>query len=77
MHYLEVWQNRNFLQWVNCVQMVKLIPKAAERAARDAWSHLRSTEGNWRFVLIGLEPNIYVIRFENEDDRNIVLYGTA
>ncbi|KAI3967740.1 hypothetical protein MKW92_004669, partial [Papaver armeniacum] len=55
----------------------ELIPKAAERAAKAAWTHLRSMEGNWRFVLIGLEPNIYAIRFENEDDQNSILYGTA
>lgn len=55
----------------------ELIPRAAEREARVAWSHLRSREGNWRFILIGLEPNIYAIKFDNEDDQNSILYGTA
>lgn len=55
----------------------ELLPKAAERAAKAAWTHLQSPESNWRFILIGLDPNIYAIRFENEDDQNSILYGTA
>ncbi|KAI3917746.1 hypothetical protein MKW98_021508, partial [Papaver atlanticum] len=55
----------------------ELLPKAAERAAKAAWTHLQSPECNWRFILIGLDPNIYAIRFENEDDQNSILYGTA
>ncbi|KAI3839802.1 hypothetical protein MKW98_010107, partial [Papaver atlanticum] len=55
----------------------ELFPKAAERASRAAWSHLRLIKGDWKFVLIVIEPNIYVIRFENEDDENSIIYGTA
>lgn len=55
----------------------ELLPKPAERATKFAWTHLRSSDGRWRFFLMGIEPNIHAIKFENEDDQNSILYGTA
>lgn len=47
-----------------------------EKAARFIWSHLKRNN-QWQIMFRSLETNIFVIRFTNNEDKNVILFGGA